>query len=479
MLSLLLSVSASLAQPAKEVSRELYAALNAGDAQKFAALIDQAAGKEKNELLLYAISRTHGPPVEIIRLLLDKGAEVNQPSRYKTALMHAASEGHAEIASLLLSRGAEIDVQTNEGNALMMAVIGGHTEIVKLLLAAGVDVHAKHRTGDNALIMAARQRSYRTHAPPPDSEILRLLLDRGADPNAVGAWGVTALISANTAEKAKLLIARGANPEARDEQGRTALIKAAAGGDVAVVKALLGSGADVNATDKTGSNALLQSLSLENNAYGEERRTLFERRLEVARTILLKKSVDVNTPNNDGETALMRAVRLDNVELVKLLLARSADPNRSDLFGDTAVVLAYASGNAEIEQLLPRISFKGKPQSVLNAFLRAAVGKKDEATVEELLVSGADPNHEYGIGYAHKAIKQTVLILAATLGEVAIVEKLLKRGADANARGFISGSESGLKFGAALEAAESARHDQVVTLLKGWKQDQQDFQDPY
>jgi ankyrin repeat protein len=68
----------------------------------------------------------------------------------------------------------------------------------------------------------------------------------------------------------------------------------------------------------------LRALDLENNARGDERRTLFERRLEVARTILLEKSLDVNAQNNDGETALLRAVRLDNVELVKLLLARSA-----------------------------------------------------------------------------------------------------------------------------------------------------------
>lgn len=137
---------------------------------------------------------------------------------------------------------------------------------------------------------------------------------------------------------------------------------------------------------------------------------MFERRFEVARTILLEKSLDVNAPNNDGETPLLRAVRLDNVELVKLLLARSADPNRSDLFGDTAVVLAYGKGNIEIEKLLPRVSFKGQ--------------------------------------------------------------------ANVNARGLISGSESGLKFGTALEAAQSANHDQVVTLLKSRKQDWRVFRDP-
>jgi ankyrin repeat protein len=87
--------------------------------------------------------------------LLDKGAHVNQAVRYKTPLMHAASEGHVEIVKLLLAKGAEVNAQTDEGTSLMMAVRGGHLEIVRLLLAAGAQIDAKHRLGDSALMMSA------------------------------------------------------------------------------------------------------------------------------------------------------------------------------------------------------------------------------------------------------------------------------------------------------------------------------------
>ena len=371
-------------QTVDAVKKQLYESFNKGDAQGFASLVDSIDQKQRDEFLLYVLGQAKQSPLEFVRVLIDKGAAVNQPTRYKTALMYAASEGYNDVVTLLLARGAEVNVITDEGTALMEAVKGGHAETMKLLLAAGADVKAVHRTGEQALMMAARQRSYRTPATEPNPEIMQLLLAHGADPNAKGEWGETALMFANTAAKVKLLAANGADLEARDKEGKTALMKAASRGDVGTAAALVESGANVNAVDSKGSNALLYSLNRENLAHGDERGTLPARRLDIAKRLLLAKSLDVNAQNNDGETALMRAVRLEDVETIKSLLARGADATRSDVFGDTAVTLAYAGGNAAIEQLLPVPVFKGQPVNVLNAFLRAAVGRKDETSVREL-----------------------------------------------------------------------------------------------
>ena len=243
------------------------------------------------------------------------------------------------------------------------------------------------------------------------------------------------------------------------------------GGDAGVAGALLDNGASVNATDNKGLTALLYSLDSENMAHGEERKTLPERRLEVARRILLAKNIDVNAANKDGETPLMRAVRLETVEMIKALLAYGADANRSDVFGDTATILAYKSGNADIEKLLPVSSLKRQPPNVLNAFLRAAVHRKDEAKVKELLANGADPNHEYAVDYEHKSMKRTVLILAASVGHPGIVQMLLNKGANVNATGVIFANEHARKGGTALDAAELAGHPEVVALLKKARQD--------
>jgi len=453
-------------QPADTVKRQLYESFNKGDVQTFSSSVELADQKQRDEFLLYVLSQAKQSPIEFVRVLLDKGANVNQPTRYKTALMRAASEGYADVVTLLLARGAGVNVITDEGTALMEAVKGGHAEMMKLLLAAGADVKAIHRTGDQALMMAARQRSYRAPSVEPNPEIVQLLLAHGADPNAKSKWGETALMFVNTAAKVKLLIANRADAEAKDQEGRSALMKAVSRGDVDVAGALIESGANVNAADGQGSNALLYSLDRENNAYGDERATLPARRLEIARRLLLAKSLDVNAQNSDGETALIRAVRLENVEMIKSLLAHGADANRSDVFGDTAVTLAYATGNVEIEKLLPAPAFKGQPVNVLNAFLRAAIGRKDEAKVREVLAAGADPNHEYAIGYTHKTIKGRVLVLAASLGHPGIVQLLLDKGADVNAEGLISGSEHGLNYGTALQAAEQANKPEVVVVLR-------------
>ena len=474
LLALILVVPFAVAaqpQNSNDVKRELYGAISAGDAQKFASLIDQVGQKDRDDFLLYVISQSEKQPLEIVRVLIDKGADVNQPSRSQTALMRAADKGYLEIVRLLLSKGAQVNVNTDDGTPLMVAVRRGETEIMKLLLAAGADVKTVHRMGDQALAMAARQSSYRTPSMEPNAEVVQLLLAHGADPKVRGEWKRTALMSANTPAKVTLLLAKGAEIDAQDEYGQTALMHAASRGDAAVVSALLDSGASVNLTDNKGLTALLYSLDDENRAYGEERKTLPERRMEVARRILLAKNVDVNAANEDGETPLMRAVRLTNIDMIKALQAKKADANRSDVFGDTAFTLAYKSGNAELETLLPVTSLKRQQPKVLNAFLRAAIGKKDEARVKEALAAGADPNHEYAISYDHKSIKRTVLILAASVGHPGIVQLLLDKGANVNAEGLIFGSESGLKYGTALQAAEMSKHVEVVALLKRGTQD--------
>src|SRR5215216_1407166 len=78
---------------------------NTEDAQRrnsATAFVQQQVDKELDERLLYLLSQRQTPSVEVVQQLLDKGARVNQPVRYKTALMHAASGGHIEIVKLLL-----------------------------------------------------------------------------------------------------------------------------------------------------------------------------------------------------------------------------------------------------------------------------------------------------------------------------------------------------------------------------------------
>jgi len=110
---------------------------------------------------------------EIVRLLLDKGADVNaQGGEYGNALQAAASNGHEGIVRLLLDEGADVNAQGGfYGNALQVAAYEGHEGIVRLLLNEGADVNAQGGVYGNALQAAAS----RGH-----EGIVRLLLDKGA-----------------------------------------------------------------------------------------------------------------------------------------------------------------------------------------------------------------------------------------------------------------------------------------------------------
>ncbi|KAJ5200683.1 Pfs NACHT and ankyrin domain-containing protein [Penicillium cf. griseofulvum] len=76
---------------------------------------------------------------EIVKLLLDKGADINtQGGRYGNALQAASGEGHQETVKLLLDKGADINTQGGRyGNALQAASGEGHQEIVEILQTMG------------------------------------------------------------------------------------------------------------------------------------------------------------------------------------------------------------------------------------------------------------------------------------------------------------------------------------------------------
>lgn len=409
------------------LSRFLNSAIRAGNTDDFAVLVEAGArvGKDNDEFLLYLISQRETPTVGMVALLIEKGARVNQTVTYKTALMHAASEDHIGIARFLLAKGAEVNAQTDEGTALMKAVRRGNPEMVKLLLDAGADVNARHRMGNTPIVMSADRSFVEMNAKPgdpppvPSSEVMSLLLAKGADPNGVGQYGRTALMEASSVAKVKLLLARGAQVNAKDETGATALTRAVDRADVAIVEALL----------KAGASGL-------------------------------------NAQNEDGETLLMRAVRAGKTELAKLLLAQGANAGLADSLGDTVSILAYEKGLSEIEALARSAYREELTPALRNAWLRAAVVKKDELKVKELLALGADANHQYAIGYDHPTIKTTVLIDAVKVGHPGIVQLLLARGADPSVEGLLYGSEHGLKYGTALDAAEEYKNAEILALLR-------------
>ncbi len=104
----------------------------------------------------------------------------------KNSLISAARNGNLEkIKSLLDEKGGDIDIDAFDNNnhtALIWASLNGHTQIVRKLLDNGADTDFSDNRGHTALILAALNGYI---------EIVRRLLDKGADVNAANNEGHT------------------------------------------------------------------------------------------------------------------------------------------------------------------------------------------------------------------------------------------------------------------------------------------------
>jgi hypothetical protein len=113
---------------------------------------------------------------KIVRMLLNRGADVDNGNRTSNALGAASSGGYENIVQLLLDRGADIGVQSRyDGDALQAASSEGHDKIVQMLLDRGANVNTHCGDYSNAL-QAASSNGH--------DKIVQILLDRGADVNA-------------------------------------------------------------------------------------------------------------------------------------------------------------------------------------------------------------------------------------------------------------------------------------------------------
>lgn len=189
--------------------------------------------------------------VEMVRFLIEKGADVNAKSTSLTGgtvLSFAAEGTNLVVIGELLAHGAKVNAPGNNGaTPLYFAAVNHLKTVAEALLSAGADLEADGHTDARGLHYTALMAA----ACSGDLEMVELLLAKGAKIDRASNNGDTALMTTAKYEHPeilKLLIAKGANVNAAGPKGHTALIYATYNGRLENMKLLLAAGADPMAT---------------------------------------------------------------------------------------------------------------------------------------------------------------------------------------------------------------------------------------
>jgi len=237
---------------------------------------------------------------EMVKLFIEKGADVNAPNCYGRTPLHQVKTN--ESAELLIAKGA--DVKAAEGllglTPLHWAASDNRHEVVGVLLDKGADVNAKNKNGATPLHLAASRNS---------KEAAELLIEKGADKGATDGSGNTPMHRAakcGQKDVLQLLLEKGADRAARNSGKQTPedcahgaakdvflFLKAlpvVLADDVGKAGALLGETFSINHTDKDGCTLL-------HHAAKENKRKIVE-------FLIVEKDADVNVQNAVEQTPL-------------------------------------------------------------------------------------------------------------------------------------------------------------------------------
>ena len=258
-----------------------------------------------------------------------------------TPIMYAARENALEAGKALIEAGADLNLQDPDGaTALVIAIINAHNEFAAMLIEAGADPNIVDKeAGMGALYAAVDMHrlavGHGRGTPPPVGpmtavDVARALLAAGANPNAQ----LTKAIMQRTHTQGDGALGAGATP----------LLRAAKSGDIEMVRLLVEGGADPLATLPNGNNALMLAAGL-GWRNGSPAAPSYDQgtEAEAVETIdyLIELGIDINATAQNGDTALHAAVSGRQSEvIVAHLLEKGADPSKPNGRGQAPVTAA-------------------------------------------------------------------------------------------------------------------------------------------
>ena len=266
----------------------------------------------------------------------------NSSAPHGVSLNDAIVTRNGDAVKAHLAAGTDVNVADANGiTPLIAAVTSGQRDVVQLLLSAGADINAHGPEKRTALI-------YAIQAEQPEMALF-LLEQKGIDPEAREAHGSTPLVEAVVFDQlkvAEVLLEKGADINARGPVGRTAIHAVGPQLDAELFRWLLQRGANPDARDDDSATPLHHaafSTTPADFAEGRDARS--------ALYLLLESTSDMNAPTNAGQTPLHIAALWANPWLIKALLDTGADPLALDQTGHSPV--CYSAGGEDARHRTP------------------------------------------------------------------------------------------------------------------------------
>ncbi len=209
-------------------------------------------------------------------------------------------------------------------------------------------------------------------------------------------------ISQNNLNSTIQAVKRGALLNATDRFGHSPMHYASYKGNPRIVEYLLRSGGDPNTKGRH------KSTPLHSAAWGRNIQVL---------ELLLEEGANVNARTDEGETPCMTAALRGEKDILEILFSLSADPHVKDNHGTNLIDLAAAGGHKSIVELLTEIGVMNQNP------LHVAAGLGDLNEIKRLLNKGIPVN-------ARDAFGATPLLIAMVSGKEDVIDFLLSKKAN-------------------------------------------------
>nr|RBR01853.1 hypothetical protein FVER53263_11220 [Fusarium verticillioides] len=297
---------------------------------------------------------------DCMKVLVEAGADINALGPDGTPFYLAAYFNQTKVVEPLLEHKPDLETKCPDGDftdagytPLLCAASCGYNELLRLLLEAGADIEAKTPKGGTPLILAVATNQ---------EESVKILLEYNLDIDARDIWEGSAIFCLpNPANLSvvRRLINRGASLTIRNNEKYTPLGKAVVNGDLPLVRLLSSQKIDLNAEAAENGTALhiatekcnvdIVKVLVKKGAspdvanswmYGSPLQRLFEKYYTsaenkdiIAQHLINDAGADVNVHGGNMGSVLNAAILSGSLDMIKLILEKGADIGWQDLQG--------------------------------------------------------------------------------------------------------------------------------------------------